>query len=166
MQRCAGYSSDFDSLSHLHPHQQVLHTLDDEDAGKDNVKSPLPCMPSTLIYGHAATRGLTVERWSFGLDSGCVYGGRLTALVVGIAGQERTAWLDDLPTIGDGREFDVEDDGDEMEINMLKKKKKKLAKQWSGPFGDEEDRYQYGENIKDGDRKGWVVSVQCPVLSD
>ena len=32
----------------------------------------LPCYPSTVVYGHAAFRGLDVRRWSIGLDSGCV----------------------------------------------------------------------------------------------
>jgi len=60
---------------------------------------PLPCYPSSVLYGHAATRGLDVKRWTVGLDSGCVrlscililrplislkvYGKRLTALVLG-----------------------------------------------------------------------------------
>lgn len=32
----------------------------------------LSCWPSTVVYGHAASRGLDVKRWSFGTDSGCV----------------------------------------------------------------------------------------------
>lgn len=32
----------------------------------------MPCWPTTVIYGHAASRGLDVKRWSFGTDSGCV----------------------------------------------------------------------------------------------
>ncbi|KAG7451184.1 Metallo-dependent phosphatase [Guyanagaster necrorhizus] len=43
----------------------------------------LPCQPATVIYGHAASRGLDVKRWTIGIDSGCVYGKRLTALVLG-----------------------------------------------------------------------------------
>lgn len=35
-------------------------------------KQSLPCHPSTVIYGHAASRGLDIKRWSYGLDSGCV----------------------------------------------------------------------------------------------
>jgi hypothetical protein len=35
-------------------------------------KNALPCHPSTVLYGHAASRGLDVKRWSIGLDSGCV----------------------------------------------------------------------------------------------
>lgn len=36
-----------------------------------------------VIYGHDSKRGLDLKKWSKGLDSGCVNGGRLTALVVG-----------------------------------------------------------------------------------
>lgn len=32
----------------------------------------LPCLPMTTIYGHTASRGLDVKRWTVGLDSGCV----------------------------------------------------------------------------------------------
>ncbi|KAL6902938.1 Metallo-dependent phosphatase-like protein [Trichoderma evansii] len=36
----------------------------------------------TVIYGHDAKRGFREEKYSIGLDSGCVRGGALTALVV------------------------------------------------------------------------------------
>lgn len=36
-----------------------------------------------IVYGHWAGKGLTIKPWSIGLDSGCVYGRRLSALVVG-----------------------------------------------------------------------------------
>jgi hypothetical protein len=35
-------------------------------------KEGLPCHPATVIYGHAASRGLDIKRWTIGLDSGCV----------------------------------------------------------------------------------------------
>ncbi|KAL9076492.1 MAG: hypothetical protein Q9157_003620 [Trypethelium eluteriae] len=35
-----------------------------------------------VIYGHDSKRGLNLREWSKGLDSGCVNGGTLTALVV------------------------------------------------------------------------------------
>jgi hypothetical protein len=37
---------------------------------------------TTVIYGHNAKLGLQVEKYSIGLDTGCVKGGRLTALVI------------------------------------------------------------------------------------
>jgi Calcineurin-like phosphoesterase len=41
-----------------------------------------------VVYGHDSKRGLQVKKWSKGLDSGCVNGGRLTALVVGGGGKK------------------------------------------------------------------------------
>jgi hypothetical protein len=59
----------------------------------------LPCKGVTVVYGHAASRGLDIKKWSkgrssdcwswvcahiyIGLDTGCVYNLRLTALVLG-----------------------------------------------------------------------------------
>lgn len=63
-------------------------------------RDSLPCHPSTVVYGHTASRGLDVHRWTVGLDTGCVrdssiaffvstlmirvqiYGRRLTALIL------------------------------------------------------------------------------------
>ena len=36
---------------------------------------------STVIYGHDSHRGLQLEKYSKGIDTGCVSGGQLTALV-------------------------------------------------------------------------------------
>jgi hypothetical protein len=36
----------------------------------------------TIIYGHDSKRGLQLEKWTKGLDSGCVKGGKLSALVL------------------------------------------------------------------------------------
>ncbi|KAG2131357.1 Metallo-dependent phosphatase-like protein [Suillus clintonianus] len=73
MGRCSGFhdsNAQFDSVTRLTGYQesQLVH---------------LPCYPSTVVYGHAAGRGLDVKRWSVGLDTGCSYGRRLTALVLG-----------------------------------------------------------------------------------
>jgi len=51
--------------------------------GKGMGKKLLPCRPSTVVYGHAASRGVDIKRWSIGTDSGCVYGRQLSALVLG-----------------------------------------------------------------------------------
>ncbi|EGO24173.1 hypothetical protein SERLADRAFT_467065 [Serpula lacrymans var. lacrymans S7.9] len=48
----------------------------------DDDLDQLPCYPSTVVYGHAAYRDLDVNRWSIGLDTGCVYERELTALVL------------------------------------------------------------------------------------
>jgi len=42
---------------------------------------------TTVVYGHNQKRGLNIRDYSFGLDTGCVSGGKLTALVVNGHGQ-------------------------------------------------------------------------------
>ncbi|RYP46305.1 hypothetical protein DL768_007472 [Monosporascus sp. mg162] len=44
---------------------------------RDGAKS----MTTMVAYGHDARQGLNIKEFTFGLDSGCVKGGRLTALV-------------------------------------------------------------------------------------
>lgn len=44
---------------------------------------------SVVVYGHDSKRGLNVKKYTKGLDSGCVKGGRLTALIVDGWGRER-----------------------------------------------------------------------------
>ena len=43
----------------------------------------------TVIYGHDARTGLNIQKYSKGLDSSCVRGGHLTALIVGADGKEK-----------------------------------------------------------------------------
>lgn len=56
MDRCAGFPPDKSAV----------------DLEEDGRRGTLPCHPMTVIYGHAASRGLSIARWTKGLDSGCV----------------------------------------------------------------------------------------------
>ena len=37
---------------------------------------------TSVVFGHDSKQGLTIEKWTHGMDSGCVRGGDLTALVI------------------------------------------------------------------------------------
>ena len=66
MKKCVGYNQEL-------THDDAVDGDSKEISGrKKNSKRELPCYPSTVIYGHAAKRGLDQKRWSIGLDSGCV----------------------------------------------------------------------------------------------
>jgi hypothetical protein len=41
-----------------------------------------------VIYGHDSKAGLQIYRWTKGIDSGCVSGGKLTALILNAKGQQ------------------------------------------------------------------------------
>lgn len=43
--------------------------------------------PQVVVYGHDAGAGLRIKRWSKGMDSGCVGGGQLSALVLNAKGE-------------------------------------------------------------------------------
>jgi hypothetical protein len=42
----------------------------------------------TVVYGHDASSSLSIRTYTKGLDSGCVKGGKLTALVVEDGGKQ------------------------------------------------------------------------------
>ncbi len=42
-----------------------------------------------VVYGHDSKMGLNVQKFSKGLDSACVFGGRLSALTIDSAGREK-----------------------------------------------------------------------------
>lgn len=44
--------------------------------------------PQVVVYGHHAKAGLQIDRWSKGLDTGCVRGGKLTVMVLDARGRQ------------------------------------------------------------------------------
>ncbi|KAF9879635.1 calcineurin-like phosphoesterase [Colletotrichum karsti] len=49
---------------------------------KHQVNLPEAEPRTAVVYGHDSKRGLSVDKYTFGLDSGCVNGGELSALVI------------------------------------------------------------------------------------
>lgn len=49
---------------------------------------------TTVIYGHDAKTGLQIHKYTKGLDTGCVRGGQLTALVVDHTGKQKIVRVD------------------------------------------------------------------------
>lgn len=58
----------------------------EKEKGKDGKKKKGDPTPTTVVYGHDAKTGLSVRRYAIGLDSSCVRGGDLTAVVFEPAG--------------------------------------------------------------------------------
>ncbi|KAF9030967.1 Metallo-dependent phosphatase [Hymenopellis radicata] len=111
---------------------KMCHGFEQSLYSTSHDKENLPCIPATVVYGHAASRGLDVKRWTIGIDTGCVYENRLTALVLG--GRYAGVRLED--------DEDVDDDDYEEEIEIDGKKRKSVVK-----FGD--------------NGRGKLVSVSC-----
>ncbi|KAH9939507.1 Metallo-dependent phosphatase-like protein [Amylocystis lapponica] len=142
---CSGFSNSSvgDSDDERRLTSRIAASVDWTDDQRDAVEAPLSCMPSTVIYGHAATRGLDIKRWSVGVDTGCLYGRKLTGLVL-----RRGSSDADEPDDEDDDE-DEEDDED----TDLKKKPKSWRKRIT--FGDD------GAGIR-----AQLVSIKCPKAGD
>lgn len=62
-----------------------LRSIDAEGKGTPRIEEGVPWAsrwpgPKRVIFGHDAVRGLQQERFATGLDTGCVYGKKLTGL--------------------------------------------------------------------------------------
>lgn len=88
MGHCVGFNNEYSNASSRKEH-------------------PLPCYPLSVVYGHSAARGLDVKRWTVGLDSGCIYGRKLSALVIGGRRKKKLRRLDELGEEEEGEDLDV-----------------------------------------------------------
>lgn len=74
---------------------QAEHEEEDEDEDQD-ASQKAPLNKTTVVYGHDAKSGLQVpdvygkgkRGYTFGLDSGCVYGKELSAMVIELSGDQ------------------------------------------------------------------------------
>ena len=67
-------------------HQSLLSTSTSSEAN-DVMKAPTH--HTTVVYGHDARRGLQIDTYTKGLDSSCVKGGKLTAMVISTGGRQK-----------------------------------------------------------------------------
>ncbi|KAF8806977.1 Metallo-dependent phosphatase [Phlegmacium glaucopus] len=88
MDSCVGYDTEL-----------VDDAVNGDDKEISGSKQALPCYPSTVVYGHAAARGLDLKRWTIGLDSGCAHGRKLSALVIGGTEDKPRRNVDDYAAI-------------------------------------------------------------------
>lgn len=63
-------------------HQSMLYS-NLESSTKDPLSGTM-----TVVYGHDASSSLSIRTFTKGLDSGCVKGGKLTAMVVEDGGKQ------------------------------------------------------------------------------
>lgn len=74
IKRCDGFGSIESNLTQVyHDEETGLAIKEERDIVDDTLAataSSLACHPFTVIYGHAASRGLDIKKWTKGLDSG------------------------------------------------------------------------------------------------
>ena len=172
MKRCAGFENATAPAGYA-----------DEDADdgreKDGDAVPLPCYPATVVYGHAASRDLDIRRWTVGLDTGCLYGRRLTALVL-----TRPQHGEGVPTRTSPPDDGDDDDDDDEDESSDEEEDEGYAS--DGPFDDVNERHarvgggsvisrsrrpkSWTRKIKFGDRDSHLaaklVSIRCPKVAD
>ncbi|KAI8980108.1 hypothetical protein BD414DRAFT_493658 [Trametes punicea] len=187
MKRCSGFKNATTALDSASQDDEMeedangsitrFHLSQAREKNEDDV--PLPCYPSTVVYGHAASRDLDVRRWTVGLDTGCLYGRRLSSLVLqrksDSQGPSHPSSTDD----GDEDDDDEEESSDEEEDEL-----DEYA--FDGPFGAVNSRFarvaggpaasrtrkprtwtraiKFGD--KDSDLEAKLVSIKCPKAGD
>ncbi len=61
---------------------RTVHALDRPRGERSVLWGARYAGPPHIVFGHNAAPGLQLHPWATGLDTGCVYGGRLTAMVL------------------------------------------------------------------------------------
>ncbi|KAI0749397.1 hypothetical protein C8Q80DRAFT_1218573 [Daedaleopsis nitida] len=176
MKRCVG----FENVTVPAEHRE------DEDEWREKGNAdPLPCYPSTVVYGHAASRDLDVRRWTVGIDTGCLYGRRLTALVLTRPQHGHHSPTPTSPTDDDAED---EDEDDEDESSEEEEDEQLFDEEYAhdAPLGDVNARYArvrggsvvsrarrpktWTRKIRFGDREeglgAKLVSIKCPKVAD
>lgn len=64
-----------------------------------------------VVYGHDAKKGLQINKWTKGLDSSCVKGGQLTALVINSQGKQEIVQIDCVGYTKEGEKKQKTTDG-------------------------------------------------------
>lgn len=144
-----------------------LHTFEAELAsvprltGNQENLVPLPCYPSTVVYGHAASRGLDVKRWSIGLDSGCVCchikktWRALTPPFAQVSGRRLSA------LVLDARSFPSEDAEPHQSVDFPHEATH-TEQETFNVSPEEPDEFQFPRRIKFGHAgEAHIVDVQC-----
>ncbi|KAI0714339.1 Metallo-dependent phosphatase-like protein [Cerioporus squamosus] len=176
MKRCGGFHNT------TAPADSYLDEDEEDGLGKGAGAHPLPCYPSTVVYGHAASRDLDVRRWTVGLDTGCLYGRRLTALVLTRAQHEHEKYAPSRTVRDDAEDDDEEESSEEEEDEEL------LSDEYAheGPFEGVNGQFarvaggsvvsrsrrpkswtrkiRFGD--KDSDLAAKLVSIKCPKMAD
>ena len=182
MKRCAGFAGEADVTAGASSVDSLaLADERDDKAEKEKEEKELPCYPSTVVYGHAASRDLDVRRWTLGLDTGCLYGRRLTALVL-TREQGEDAWVptrvlptDDEDDGDDNDEDDMssdDDDGEETVLSMGGSVNSRYARVAGGSAISRRAKRPktWTRTIKFGDKHSdlgaTLVSVKCPKVGD
>ncbi|KAH9850323.1 hypothetical protein C2E23DRAFT_735470 [Lenzites betulinus] len=180
MKRCGGFVDD--AGERALPRASLVDDTQGKDSGDDEDDSPLPCYPSTVVYGHAASRDLDVRRWTVGLDTGCLYGRRLTSLVL-----QRRHPRSESPTLTVPTDEDDEDGEDDESSDEEEDELDELDEHAAdGPLGSVNSRYarvaggsavsrrrtpkSWTRPIRFGDKSSHLdaklVSVRCPKAED
>ncbi|TBU39567.1 hypothetical protein BD309DRAFT_993675 [Dichomitus squalens] len=186
MKRCTGFTGSARDV----PAAEHSPGEDEDTEGDGGVDGhALPCYPSTVVYGHAASRDLDVRRWTVGLDTGCLYGRRLTGLVLtrprtDAGGPTRTSPLyvdadDDADEEDDDEEESSDEEEDELDETApeghLRDMNSRFARVAGGSaIARARPRARraktWTRTIRFGDRDSGVearlVSVKCPKVGD